>query len=76
MPPVMRETRVFLKAGSSFEWDFNGNIVLGIVGLHIAAVLVSKLLKDLIEPRLVGDQSGARSQRLSASASQADGGCL
>ena len=40
-------------AGTSLEWDFDGNIELGVVGLHVPPVLVSELLKDLADLRLV-----------------------
>ena len=34
-------------AGSSLKWDFDGNIELGVVGLHLPrAVLVSELLNQ------------------------------
>src|SRR5579872_6587604 len=43
------------QAGTSFEWDFDGNIVLRVVGFHVPAVLVPELLKYLVELRLVGN---------------------
>src|SRR6266567_7571802 len=63
------------RAGTSLKRDFDGNVVLGVVGLHVPAVLVPELLKDLVELCLVSDQPGARSQRLPSSGSQADGRC-
>ena len=63
------------RAGTSLEWDFDGNVELGVVGLHVPPVLVSKLLKDLAELRLVGEKTSARSERLPAGL-QADGRVL
>ena len=60
---------------SSHEWDFDGYVELGVVGLDVPAVLVSELLKDLVELRLVGEKTGARGERL-PSGLQADGRCL
>ncbi len=60
-----RETKCQNRAGTSREWDFDGNVGLGVVGLHLPrAVLVSELLNDLADLRLVGDQCGARGERL------------
>ena len=63
------------KADLSFEWDFDSNIVLRVGGLHIPAVFVPELFKHLAELRLVGEKTGARSERL-PSGRQADGGGL
>ncbi len=67
-----RETTCQHRAGSSLEWDFDGNIELGVVGLHVPPVLVSELLKDLAELRLVGEKTSARGERLPTGL-QADG---
>ena len=60
------------RAGTSLEWDFDGNVELGVVGLHVPPVLVSELLKDLADLRLVGEKTGARGERLPSSG-QVDG---
>ena len=52
------------RTGISFKRDFDGNIVLRVVGLHVPAILVPKLLKDVIELRLVGEKTRTRGQRL------------
>ena len=69
---LKRETKCQNRAGTSLEWDFDGNVELGVVGLHSRAVLVSELLKDLADLRLVGEKTGARGERL-PSGGQADG---
>jgi hypothetical protein len=61
---LQRETTCQNRAGTSLDWDFDGNVKLGVVGLHVPPVLVSELLKDLAYLRLVGDQSSARGERL------------
>src|SRR5579859_1966697 len=63
------------RAGTSRKWDFDGNVELGVVGLHVLPVLVSELLKDLADLRLIRDQCGARGKRLPFGG-QADGRCL
>src|SRR5579859_5254941 len=60
---------------SSFEWDFDGHVELGVVGLHVPPVLVSELLKDLANLRLVGEKTGACGQCLPMGL-QTDGRCL
>src|SRR5258706_8165761 len=60
------------RAGTSREWDFDGNVELGVVGLHVPPVLVSELLKDLAELRLVGEKTSARGEGLPTGL-QADG---
>ena len=52
------------RAGTSLEWDFDGNVEPGVVGLHVPPVLVPELLKDLAYLRLVGEKTGARGERL------------
>jgi len=52
------------RAGTSLEWDFDGNIELGVVGLHVPPVLGSELLKGLADLRLAGEKTGARGERL------------
>jgi len=51
-------------AGTSLELDFDGHVELRVVGLHVPPVLVSELLKNLVEPCLVGKKTGARGERL------------
>src|SRR2546426_7085369 len=64
------------RAGSSLEWDFDGHVELGVVGLHLPrAILVSELLGDLADLRLVGEKTSARGERL-PSGGQADSRCL
>src|SRR6266567_7209453 len=71
-----RETRCQNRAGTSREWDFDGNVELGVVGLHLPrAVLASELLGDLADLRLVGEKTGARGERVPTGL-QADGRCL
>src|SRR5438105_15669274 len=72
---LQRETTCQTRAGTSLEWDFDGHVKLGVVGLHVPPVLVSELLKDLADLRLVGEKTGARGERL-PSGGQADGRCL
>jgi hypothetical protein len=72
---LKRETTCQHRAGTSLEWDFDGNVELGVVGLHVPPVLVSELLKDLAYLRLVSEKTGARGERL-PSGGQADGRCL
>ena len=69
------ETTCQHRAGCSREWDYDGHIELGVVGLHVPPVLVSELLRDLAYLRLVGEKTGARGERLPSSG-QADGRCL
>ena len=70
-----RETTYQHRAGDSLEWDFDGNIELGVVGLHVPPVLVSELLKDLAELRLVGEKTNACGEHLPTRL-QADGRVL
>ncbi len=69
------ETTCQHRAGTSLEWDFDGNVELGVVGLHVPPVLDSELLKDLAYLRLISEKTGARGERL-PSGGQADGRCL
>src|SRR6266516_6881567 len=69
---LKRDTTCQHRAGTSLEWDFDGHVELGVVGLYVPPVLVSELLKDLAELRLVGEKTGARGERLPTGL-QADG---
>src|SRR5947209_3786135 len=61
------------RSGISREWDFDGHVVLGVVGLHLPrAVLVSELLHYLADLRLVGEKTRPRGERLPTGL-QADG---
>ena len=60
--PVLRpDANDLNRAGISLQGDFDGNIIFGIVGLHIPPVLVAELLKNLVELRLVGENMSVRS---------------
>ena len=50
---IQRETTCQNRVGIPPEWDFDGHVELGVVGLHVPPVLVSELLKDLADLRLV-----------------------
>ena len=55
-------------ANPPLQRDFDGNVVLGVVSLHVPAVLVSELLKDLVELCLVSKKTGTRRERLPSGA--------
>ena len=55
------------RAGILLECNFDGHLVLGVVGLHVPPVLGSELLKDLVELSLVGEKMGARGEGLPTS---------
>src|SRR5438105_15415054 len=72
---LQRETTCQTRSGTSREWDFDGHVELGVVGLHVPPVLVSELLKNLVELCLVGKKTGARGECLPTGL-QVDGWCL